>query len=234
MKNRKIYRLYEHIKPFLNYSIDVEEPFGDGKVLVIAPHQIEEAVGCGGTLIRHTEEGGYIEIAFCTSATPERMKEAAQSASLLGSKKNHFLQFYSGGLNINEKFEIALQKLFIQVKPDIVFLPFWIDNHPDNTEISKALLKIGKNKKFSFMVYAYSIWTPLIANCLCDISGVWETKERAIKCYKSQTENRNYVKIARSINSYWGEIGKQKMNFAEPFFRASFKEYIALGKKILK
>ena len=234
MKNGKIYRLYEHIKPFLSYSPDLEEPFGDGRALVIAPHQIEEAVGCGGTLIRHAAEGGYLEIAFCTSSSQERMKEAAMCASILGSKKNHFLQFYAGELKVNKKFETAIVKLLSHSKPDIVFLPFWLDNHPDNTELSKAILNIGKKHKFSFMVYAYSIWTPIIANCICDISSVWETKEHSIKCYQSLLLNRDYVKIARSLNGYWGEVGKQKMNFAEPFFKASFKEYISLGKKILK
>ncbi|MDR1695573.1 MAG: PIG-L family deacetylase [Endomicrobium sp.] len=234
LRYKHLFRMYEFIQPFINYSVPLEESLKGGKVLALAPHQDDEAIGCGGTILKHTKSGGHAEIAFCTNDTYERRRESEAAASLLGSKRNHFLQFPLRSLDGNKKFEQTLQKLLYKVKPEIVFLPFWFDKHEDHRAVSKALIKIRKKIKTGFMVYAYSVWAPLNPNVIFDISAEWEIKKKAIECYRTQTASRDYVKIARSINEYWGEIKSPGMQYAEAFFKATSEEYISLGKKIFK
>lgn len=234
LRNRHLFRLYEHIQPFINYSIPRENEISGNKALVIAPHQDDESIGCAGTIIKHTKAGGEAEIAFCTYDTTERMKESEKAASILGSKRNHFLQFPIRTLDGNKAFENNLVTLFEKTSPEIVFLPFWFDNHPDHRAVSKALIKIRKRIDFNFMVYAYPVWSPLNPNCLIDISNEWEDKKKAIECYKTQTVSRDYVKIAQGLNQYWAEIKMPGMKYAETFFRSTVKEYISLGKKIFR
>ncbi len=234
LRYKHLFRLFEHIQPFINYSTPMEDELPGKKVLVIAPHQDDEAIGCAGTVIKHTKAGGKAEIVFCTYDTSERMKEAEKAASIMGSKKNHFLQFPLRSLDGNKDFESKLAIVFEKAAPDIVFLPFWFDNHADHRAVSKALINIKKHINLNFMVYAYSVWSTLNPNCLVDISAQWEDKKKAIESYKTQIASRDYVKIARGLNEYWAEIKNPGMKYAEAFFRASVQEYISLGKKIFK
>ncbi|MDR2426603.1 MAG: PIG-L family deacetylase [Endomicrobium sp.] len=234
LRYRHLFRLFEHIQPFINYSIPKEDALPGEKVLVIAPHQDDEAIGCAGTVIKHTKSGKIAEIAFCTFDSAERMKESEKAASTLGSKRNHFLQFPLRTLDGNKAFEENMIMLLKKTTPEIVFLPFWFDNHPDHRAVSKALIKIKNKIDLNIMIYAYSVWAPLNPNSIIDISDVWEEKKTAIECYKTQTSSRDYVKIAQGLNQYWAEIKIPGMKYAETFFKATVKEYISLGKKIFK
>ncbi|MDR0823019.1 MAG: PIG-L family deacetylase [Endomicrobium sp.] len=232
LKNSNAYRLYEFIQPFLTYNIPLETELPENKVLVLAPHQCDEAIGCAGALLNHSKKGGVIEIAYCTNDTPERMKEAEKAASLIGAKKNHFLQFPIKGLKENKEFCESLIRLFDRVQPEVVFLPFWFDNHHDHVALSKALIKIRKKIDLDFVVYAYCVWSPLIPNCLFDISSVWKEKQKVIECYKSQMKTKDLVRVAEGLDQYWGEVKTSGMQYAEPFFMATAKKYFALGRKI--
>lgn len=234
LRYRHLFRLYEYIQPFINYSIPNENEIAGNKVLVIAPHQDDESIGCGGTIIKHAKSGGEVEIAFCTHDTNERMKESEKAASILGSKRNHFFQFPIRTLHGNKEFEENIIVLFEKTSPEVLFLPFWFDNHPDHRAVSRTLIKIRKKIDLDFMVYAYSVWSPLNPNCLIDISEEWEAKKKAIECYKTQLISRDYIKIAQGLNQYWAEIKSPGMQYAETFFRATAKEYISLGKKIFR
>ena len=231
---RNVFRMYEYIQPFLKYSLPVEEELPGKKVLVIAPHQDDESIGCGGTLAKHTKAGGRLEIAFCTSGGEKRMYEAKDAAKILGSRINHFLQFdirslYRNTSQLAERFT----ELFNRVKPEIVFLPFMIDNHQDHVAISKAFAKAYKNKAINCFVYAYSVWTTLIPNIIVDISEQWETKKQAIECYKTQLSGRDYITMASSISKYWSVVKGKNTQYCEAFFKATSSEYVSLVKKIL-
>jgi LmbE family N-acetylglucosaminyl deacetylase len=224
--------MYEYIQPFINYSIPNEEALYGNKVLVVAPHQDDEAIGCAGTVIKHAKSGGHVEIVFCSHDTSERMKEAEKAASIMYSQKNHYMQFPLRSLSYNRDFEKSLVSVINKVKPDVVFLPFLFDKHDDHRAISKALINIKKKIDLNFMVYSYSVWSPLNPNCLFDISNEWELKKQAIECYKTQIATRDYVKIAQGLNQYWGEIKSPGMQYAETFFMATVQEYISLSKKV--
>jgi len=231
---RSLFRMYEYIQPFLKYSLPMEENLPGTKVLAIAPHQDDESIGCGGTLLKHTKAGGRLEIVFCTSNGEKRMYEAKDAAKILGSRISHFLQFETRSLYKNtnllaEKFT----ELFNRVRPDIVFLPFMIDNHQDHIAISRAFAKAYKNKAIDCFVYAYSVWTTLIPNVVIDITENWEQKKQAIDCYKTQTATRDYVTMASSISKYWSVVKGKNTQYCEAFFKATSSEYVSLVKKIL-
>ena len=115
------------------------------KVVVIAPHQDDESIGCGGTVLKHVKNGGRLEIIFCTHDSQSRMDEAKQAARILGSKINHFLQFDNKTLyKQTDLLSQSFTKLFLRIEPDIIFMPFAIDNHPTHVAISKAFLKAYK------------------------------------------------------------------------------------------
>ena len=155
---RSVFKMYEYIQPFLKYSLPLEESLPGKKVLVLAPHQDDESIGCGGTLIKHTKEGGRLEIAFCTSGGEKRMYEAKDAAKILGARISHFLQFDIRSLYKNTSLLAdRFTELFNRVKPDIIFLPFMIDNHQDHIAISRAFAKAYKIKRLKlwYMLIRY-------------------------------------------------------------------------------
>ena len=224
---RNVFRVYEYIQPFLKYSTPIEEKLPANKVVVIAPHEDDESIGCGGTVLKHAKNGGKLEIIFCTHYTQSRMDEARQAAKILGSKMNYFLQFESKTLyKQTDLLSESFTKLFLRTEPDIIFMPFIIDNHPAHVAVSKAFLKAYKRKPVKSLIYAYSIWTTLIPNVSVDISDVWQEKQKAIECYKSQLASRDYVKMAASMAQYWAVVKGKNVKYCETFLKMTAKNYV--------
>lgn len=232
MRYSKIFRLYEVIQPYLQYSLHVENKLPAEKIAVIAPHPDDEAIACGGTIYKHTQSGGRADIIFCTSDGEPRDSEAVAASKILGCENKIELKYPVESLEKQEDFHLKLINIFEENDPEIVFVPFIIDNHTDHRAVNKALIKISKIKKFNFMIYAYPVWLPLYPNILIDISSVWEQKKRAIECYKSQLATRDYIKMSRSFGQYWAAVKGRGIDAAEVFFKASFNEYITIAKKI--
>lgn len=232
---KNIFRLYEFIQPYLKYSLPTEEKLPHKKVLVIAPHQDDESVGCGGTLYKHTIQYGEIaEVIFLTYESEQRKEEAITATKLLGVSKVTFFDYNQETL-LNHKNDLIkkLLKIFDEGKPEILFVPFMIDNHIDHIAINQILVGISNIKKFNFLIYAYPIWLPLYPNVLIDISSVWEKKKEAINCYKSQLATRDYIKMSYSLGKYWATVKGRNLEVVETFFRASFNEYTKLCKGVL-
>ncbi|MCX5782172.1 MAG: PIG-L family deacetylase [Elusimicrobia bacterium] len=232
VRYKKLFRLYEFIQPHLKYSLPVEKELPGKKVLVIAPHPDDETIGCGGTIYKHINSGGSAEVLYCTLDSDIRFKEAMNAASVIGFSNKHFLKYQVESLAKQHNLADKFYSLFKKIDPDIVFVPFWFDNHTDHRAVNSALRKVAKRKTFNFMIYSYPVWFPLYPNVLIDIGDVWEKKKEAIQCYPSQLATRDYVKMSHSLGQYWAEVKGRGLEVVESFFRASFSEYVSLGKKM--
>lgn len=229
MRYSTLFRFYEVFQPFIQFSPGVEVSLPGKKALVIAPHPDDESIGCGGTVAAHVQGGGAAEVVFCVSDGPERDAESENAAKILGFSKIHRygLKDESLGSGLAGK----LRQTLDEVKPDVVFIPFMLDNHSDHRAASAALAE-ARPADESFMVYAYPVWLPLYPNVLVDVSRQQDTKEKAIGCYKSQLATRDYVKLSRSLGGYWASVKGRGMEAAESFFRATYSEYRSLVKKL--
>lgn len=76
--NKSVFKIYEYIQPFLKYSTPLEDKIPGSNVLVIAPHQDDESIGCGGTIIKHVRDGGHLEIVFVRPIMSELKKQERQ------------------------------------------------------------------------------------------------------------------------------------------------------------
>lgn len=232
MRYSKVFRLYEAIQPLLQYSPPVEKAFPGKKVLAIAPHPDDESVGCGGSLAAHAAAGGIVEILYCTSDGQPRDGEAQRAAGVLGASHAASLGYAVGTLESQKELPKKLAEALDERKPDVMCVPFVIDNHADHRALNLALIEAAKIRKFDMMVYAYPVWLPLYPNVLIDIGGTWEKKKEAIACYASQTATRDYAAMAGSLAQYWAAVKGRELTHAESFYRASFGEYVLLAGKI--
>ena len=229
-RNSKLFSFYEKIQPVLKYSFSVQDELIAKKILVIAPHQDDESIACGGVIAKHTSLGGKASVLFLTSDTAERAQEARDACKIIGVDEVISLEHSADTLHNQKTISDSIESVIKQQKPDVVFAPFWLDNHADHRAASSALAKLGK--KYDFIVYSYGVWLPIYPNVLIDCSKNWSSKMAAIGCYKSQLKDRDYLALADGISKYWACVKGHGIINAEVFFVSTIKEYAAMQKRI--
>lgn len=215
------------------------------KILVLAPHPDDEAIGCGGTLRRLTENGGRGETVFFTNGKKNdsddneelsrvRVNEARNSAKELGMGKSHFLGCYDRRLKPDKKVLDFIVSLIDEMNPDIIFTPFFLDNHPDHSETAKILALASAQCDNDFVCCCYELWSTLTPNYLVDISPFFDKKVAAIQSHKSQASETDFVGLAEGLNRYRAISSGQPFRYAEAFFVTSKKDFIKMSNQFKK
>ena len=159
----------------------------DGITLVLAPHQDDEALGCGGLIARRRQAGHPVHVAFVTDGaashaghptlTPAdlaawRADEARSALRLLGIEASaiHFLRAPDGELErlppaAAAALIVRLTALLDTIRPTEVFLPLQADGSSEHTAafrfFSQALAASSVRPRVcEFPVWAR--WNPLL------------------------------------------------------------------------
>jgi|TARA_B100001971_G_C18156641_1_gene518941 LmbE family N-acetylglucosaminyl deacetylase len=212
------------------------------KVLVLAPHPDDEAIGCGGTLLQLTENNYHGEIIYFTNGREKehnqkqdiaitRRKEAMLSSKKLGISQKHFLDYYDGHLKPDKDVVAFVLSRLNELKPDIVFTPFFTDNHFDHRETANILALSSAQYEGNFLCCCYELWSTLTPNYIVDITSFMDRKIESIKLHKSQTAETNFVDLAKGLNRYRAIVSGQPFQYAEAFFVASKRKYIKTSKR---
>jgi len=224
-------------------------------VLVLAPHPDDDAFSMGGFIKKMTTAGTKVTVAyFCDGSggvpegrppeeelgfpskkdenlITERKKESQEAAKILGIQEIVFWGYPDSRLASGTSAIRALVDLIERVKPEIIFLPSFLDNHGDHRVVNEIFINaVGRSLSDDFPIWAYEIWTPIFINRLVDISLYVKTKKEAILVHRSQLKSRNYDKAIIALNQYRAEINSIS-GFAEGFFAASLKTYRDLYRK---
>lgn len=224
-------------------------------VLVLAPHPDDDVFGMGGTIKKMTTAGTRVTVAyFCdgSAGVPEgrpaeeelglagrkdetlinlRKEESKKSQEILGINELIFWGYQDGKLAAGTAAIRALRDLIEHLKPDIIFLPSFLDNHGDHRVVNEIFINAAsKILPKDFPVWAYEIWTPIFINRLVDISLYIKTKTEAVICHQSQLKSRRYDKAIIALNQYRAEINNLS-GFAEGFMAAPLKLYRELYEK---
>lgn len=227
-----------------DYHIEIKEEIKANKVLVLAPHPDDDVFGCGGTVKKIADGGGNITVAyFCDGAggvmegqyqdknlIDVRKVEAKKAAEILGIDRQVFFGYHDGKLAAGSAAIRALSDLIKEVKPDIIFVPSFLDNHPDHRVVNEILINVLSQEKFDGEIWAYEIWTPIFPNRVVNITNNIESKKRAVDAHQSQLKSRGYDKAILGLNQYRAEINNFS-GFGEAYFVAKFDVYQKLYRK---
>ena len=234
-----------------NTSCLVWEP-GAERVVVLAPHMDDETIGCGGTLARHARAGATTTVVFLTdgrhggdarlkSLTGEALKaeeaklvatrkgEAHRALQQLGVQRMLFLDVEDGTLAQDSGAAPRLRAILEQERPELVYLPCFLEQHPDHLAASTILLEATRGAALRIQCLGYEVWTPLFPNCFVKIDEVVEQKKQALAEYRSQLEQTDYMHSGLGLNAYRsaafnGNYGR----FAEAFCSMSLEQYRAM------
>jgi LmbE family N-acetylglucosaminyl deacetylase len=235
LKNRTIFKFYEKLQNFFDYSITIRDKLPGHNVLVISTNPGDEALGCAGTIMSHVKNGGVVNVLYSCLQNSDGLKEQENIARMMGAKNIYFIPQVGGsGKGKAMKFQEALLRVISKLKPDIVFMPSMLEPDSRNLSISKTLVQLRKQIDLNFLIFAYSVTMPVLPNSLVDISNFAPQKKKILECVNQFKANTNfdYAKIAFGIDQYWAQSQGASMNFAEVFFMATANKYITLAKNI--
>jgi len=230
-----------------NFHVEISEEIHVKKALVLAPHPDDDCFGCGGTIKKITESGAEVTVAYFFDGsggvkTGEakrnnelvsiRKKEAKSAADILGVKQQLFFGYKDGTSGPGVAAIRALRDLIKRVEPDIIFVPSFLDNHPDHRTVNEILVKALVKIEVVSEIWAYEVWTPILANRIMLINAELDAKQQSIKAHESQLASRGYEKAVLGLNQYRAEINGEK-GLAEAFFASTPEIYIDFYKKTL-
>jgi LmbE family N-acetylglucosaminyl deacetylase len=225
----------------------VWEPTAE-RVVVLAPHMDDEVIGCGGTLYRHIQSGTEITVVYLTDGrygskhqhtlaaaarrqhqadlVEIRKQEARLAMSTLGIQHGVFLDAEEGTLATSETLCQDVRRILHTIRPEVVYLPCFLEAHPDHHATSQVLLAAMQGSTLHFDCYAYEVWTPLFPNVLVNIQAAIEVKRQALQQYRSQISDHDYLHTALGLNAYRSILLLDARNaFVEAFFAASLQDY---------
>ena len=240
---RNFYSIFkDEIKTFIYAPKIVDKPIGKN-ILVIAPHFDDEIIGCGGTLAKHINAGDNVSVVYLTDGTngiPNiknkglinriRKKESLEALKVIGVKRYYFLDEVDGTIKIKKKTIKNLNRIITNLKPDLLYLPWFFDNHVDHVKANKVLFLACKSYGFNFNICAYEVWTTLIPNIVVDIREEFDIKKKALSCFKSQLKYNDYIRAISGLNQYRTIQKLDGRSYAEAFLCLPAREYFNLFK----
>jgi bacillithiol biosynthesis deacetylase BshB1 len=219
--------------------------------LVIAPHPDDAELSMGGTIIRLIQQGWKVGVLDLTSGEPtplgsleKRSQETAEASAALGLTWRKNLGLPNRNLEPSLLNRRNLAAVFREVRPRLLFAPFWEDAHPDHTAATKLVedarfwSKLSKSdipgEPFhpSRILYYFSVHLKIVErpSFLLDISDQLEAKIQAMRAYRSQLLDNvpegkpGVIDSVCDRTRFWGHtIG---VRHAEPF---ASREPIGLG-----
>ena len=138
-------------------------------ILVVAPHPDDESLGCGGTLLRHIDEGDSVHWLIVTTMTlsqgfsAERIETRNMEIDMVASAYRfegvHRSELPTTRLDTLPMSDLvgAIGKIFQAVLPDTVYLPYRNDAHSDHAAVFDATVSCSKSFRHPSVkrVYAY-------------------------------------------------------------------------------
>ncbi|UCD54943.1 MAG: PIG-L family deacetylase [Candidatus Omnitrophota bacterium] len=212
------------------------------KILIIAPHMDDEVLGCGGTILRYTEEKKDVFICFIANRAYRhridknknriQKKHTLLAKRILGYKEAVFYELNDERLDISVQDIIILLECYVnKIQPGAVYIPFMGDNNQDHRAVFDAARVALRPAATPFVnsVYMYEIPSsteqspPLkesafLPNYYVDITKYIDKKTKAFSSYKDERRKYPHPRSERAIRALAQKRGVEiGFKYAEAF-----------------
>lgn len=199
-------------------------------ILVVAPHGLDEVLGCGGTIARHTAAGRTVHVlVLCGDGTGldgERREAAVQAAMLLGAEPPRFAGFpenRSDTIGLGE-FIGAVERTVTELRPGAVYVSHGgnlnIDHQTAFRACATALRPMPGGPVADFCAYeipSSTDWAPpgfgepFGPTRFVDIAPVLDKKIAALQLYafdmRPQPHARSITAVANLAHARGASVG---------------------------
>ena len=216
------------------------------RFLVIAPHPDDGELGMGGTIIKLAKQGHDVHLLDMTNGEPTpngspeiREREWTAAGKILGIERS-VLGLINRQVTHNLDSRYMLAAAIRKHRPNVMFVPFTPDAHPDHVAVSRIAEDARFDAKLSKTNIPGEPWHPKrIIYYFCthlrmsfqptfciDTTDTHEQKLRACACYESQGLGKDggLIEQVDALSRYFGTRIATK--YAEPFYS---HEVIGLG-----
>tara|TARA_B100001115_G_scaffold180778_1_gene173719 strand:+ start:337 stop:1002 length:666 start_codon:yes stop_codon:yes gene_type:complete len=195
------------------------------KIVVIAPHPDDETLGCGGTILKHIDNGDEVHWLICTEVDSDfgwtadqikrRNEEIKNVSQTFGFTSVIELRLPSTKIDlipIRDLVEKISKPLHV-IEPNILFIPWFMDVHSDHQIISNSFQAFYKWFRYPFIkkAYMYEVLSEteygqlgkatFKPNVFVDINTYLEKKISIMKNYKSEISEFPFPRSVRAIES---------------------------------
>ncbi len=228
-------------------AIPVKAPFGES-MLVVAPHQDDEAIGCGGVVLLQKREGKAVSVVMMHDGGDEyseagmtraelvalRNAETEASARLAGVGPVRFL----GHARLEEaaaEIVVALVDEIRSRKVDVVVSPFPLDGHPDHRTAARLVAEALDGIEWPVRVMTYEVWGLCIPNVAVVVDAVMEQKREMLECFRWANAAVDYTNTTTGLNMYRArQLPSGAARYVECYFELPKAEYIEMMHRLKK
>lgn len=193
-------------------------------ILAIGAHPDDIEFGCGGTLIKYSQQGHNIFLLVLTDGSfggdPQiRKDEQAQAARFMNVRELFWGGFNDTELVDNRELILKIEEIIRKVNPDIIFLNYEEDVHQDHRATSQAAVSASRYVR-EVLFYEVPTTQYFEPEIFVDIQDVLDKKLQLLKIHASQVdktriENLTILESAQSCANFRGFQGRVK--YAEGF-----------------
>lgn len=193
------------------------------RILVIAAHPDDEALGCGATLARHAAEGDEVRAVFVADgvssrpadpphALAERKAAMAEAARVLGITDTVTFDFVDNQLDQVPLLEIVrrIEQVVTAYRPDVVYTHHAGDLNVDHRITHQAVLTAcrplpdaGVQQILAFEVVSSTEWglQPFAPNVFVDVSAYMPQKIAALQAYGAEMRPAPHARSLQHIEA---------------------------------
>lgn len=207
------------------------------RLLVLAPHPDDDAIGMGGTIRQHLEAGDDVDVVYLTDGrlgipgqdpaqtVLQRAQEAVQARDVLreftpGALNLEWWKYPDGELARHHEDAVDRVREYL-VSYDVVFTTHADDDHVDHRAaaliLRDALRQELEQGRTVPAARAFEVWTPHRRVLqVRDIGPQAEVKSNAIRAHESQQARQDFAGAALGLNAFRGAL-LGRCQYAEAF-----------------
>lgn len=196
------------------------------RIVVISAHPDDEILGCGGTLLKHKDNGDEIHWVIVTTVAENqgysnefirsRFQEIQEIRRLVGISTIHNLDYPTMSLDSGSINYIIpkISQIFKEIKPEVIYVMNRSDAHSDHRITFEAVMSCTKSFRFPFIkkVLMYECiseteFAPALPekvfqpNYFVDITKFLSKKLEIMKIYKSEIGEHPFPRSIRNIEA---------------------------------
>jgi LmbE family N-acetylglucosaminyl deacetylase len=226
--------------------VPISAPFGRS-MLVVAPHQDDEIIGCGGAMVLQKAARRDVSVVFAQDGGDEhdadgrtraqqiqiRETEALSVARELDIPPPTFLRYVHLVGEESDRLAADLCREINRTNADVVFTPFFLDYNVHHQRTNFALAEALSMTSRKPRVMGYEIWGLTVPNVILNIDEVHQRKWQLLGMYRSQMTGKDYVHGVKGLNMFHSlHFGSGDCRFAERFFEMTSEDFVRVVRAI--